>query len=277
MTAFVFALVLATAVIHAGWNVIVKGSDDKLATAVAICVGASLIALLFLPFVTVPAAASWPYMGITLCLQAFYYMLFTASYGRIDMSLAYPVMRGGGPMMVAVMSGLVFHESLGGIAWIGVLLICGGILSMASFGHGGSRAGLGFAVLNAIVIALYTLSDGRGVRLSGGAAGYAMWIFFLTSPAILVWSMAVRGPGFLPQVARRWKDGLIGGVGTMLSYGGTLWAMTQAPVAMVAALRETSILFGLALSAFLLKEHVGHRKIIAAALIVAGAVTLRLG
>lgn len=276
MTTSVFLLVLAAAALHAGWNAIVKGSRDKFASAVAICLGAALIAALALPFVAPPARSSWPYLGASMILQTIYFSLVAAAYGRADMSLAYPVMRGGAPMIVAIVSGLLFGEQLPPTGWLGIGLISGGILSMAASGRGGSGAGLGLALLNTLVIATYTLNDGAGVRASGAPVGYTLWVCLLTAPPVIGWALWRRGAALARQVARAWRDGLIGGAGTLASYGVALWAMTLAPVAMVAALRETSILFATGISALVLGETVGWRRIAAVAGIAAGAVVLRL-
>ena len=143
MSASVFLLVLFAAALHAGWNAIVKGADDKFVSAVTICFAAAFVAALTLPFVAQPARASWPYLGASMMLQTIYYSLVAAAYKRADMSLAYPVMRGTAPMIVALVSGLAFAEYLPQEGWIGVALISGGILSMAFLGRHGSRAGLG--------------------------------------------------------------------------------------------------------------------------------------
>ncbi len=276
MSASVFLLVLFAAALHAGWNAIVKGAGDKFVSAVTICFAAAIVAALVLPFVAQPARESWPYLGASMILQTIYYSLVAAAYKRADMSLAYPVMRGTAPMIVALASGLAFAELLPQAGWIGVALISGGILSMAFLGRHGSRAGLGLALLNACVIATYTLNDGMGARASGAPIGYSLWVSLLTAPPVLVWAVWRRGPGILGLALRGWRDGLIGGLGTMTSYGVALWAMTLAPVAMVAALRETSILFATAISALVLGEAVGWRRVAAVGVIACGAAVLRL-
>ena len=276
MTASVFLSVLFAAALHAGWNAIVKGAGDKLVMAAAICMAASVIAALILPFVPQPAPASWPFIGISVALQTVYYMLVAAAYGRADMSQAYPVMRGGAPMIVALVAGTIFGEVMPLAGWAGVALISAGILSLAALGRGGSRAGLIFAVMNACVIAAYTLSDGLGVRRSDSAVGYTLWIFLLTAPPVVGWAVWRRGPRLIGLTLQRWRDGVVGGLGTMISYGVALWAMTLAPVAMVAALRETSILFATIISALVLKESVGWRRVAAVLVIACGAAVLRL-
>jgi drug/metabolite transporter (DMT)-like permease len=133
------------------------------------------------------------------------------------------------------------------------------------------------ALLNAVVIATYTLIDGAGVRRSGAPAAYTLWIFLLTGGPLMAWALAARGRALRHYAAGNWRSGLVGGMGTIASYGLALWAMTVAPVAMVAALRETAILFGVAISRLVLKERVGPARITGACVIAAGAVALRLG
>lgn len=275
MTPSVFLLVLFAAALHATWNAIVKGAGDKFASAVAICLGAALIGAAALPFVAQPARASWPYLGISALLQTVYFTLVAAAYRGADMSLAYPVMRGGAPMIVAIASGLAFGEVLPPLGWLGILLISAGILSMAVV-RSGQRAGLGLAMLNMLVIATYTINDGIGARASGAPAGYTLWLCLLTAPPVMAVAFALRGPAVLGQLRRVWRDGLLGGAGTLTSYGVALWAMTLAPVALVAALRETSILFATAISFLVLGEHIGPRRVLAVLLIAAGAAALRL-
>lgn len=276
MTATVFLFVLFAAALHASWNAIVKGSGDKFLAAVAICLAAALIALLALPFVTAPARESWRYISASMVLQTTYFSLVAAAYRRADMSLAYPIMRGGAPMIVALASGVLFAEVLPLTGWLGISLISGGILSLAVFARKGSRAGLGLALLNTCVIASYTLADAAGVRLSGAPIGYTLWVCIVTAPPVLALALWRRGPALIGQLAGSWRDGLIGGLGTMSSYGVALWAMTLAPVAMVAALRETSILFATGISALYLGERVGLARVAAVLVIAAGAAALRL-
>ncbi|MGL4309908.1 MAG: EamA family transporter [Paracoccaceae bacterium] len=278
MSASVFALVLMAALLHAGWNALVKGAGDKLVLAMGICVAASALAILALPFVAVPARASWPYILVSVSLQTLYYFLVAAAYGRIDMGLAYPVMRGGAPMIVAALAGFLFDEHLPPMGWAGVALISAGILSLAALarGAGGSTSGLWLAVANACVIACYTLSDGIGARASGAPVGYTLWIFALTAPPVVALTLRLRGMSSLRQAMGQWQPSLMGAVGTMLSYGIALWAMTKAPVAMVAALRETSILFGAVIAILFLGERASLPRLVSVLLIGAGAAALRL-
>ena len=277
MTPLVFVAVLVGAALHASWNAIVKGGSDKLLTTVLVAAASAAIAVVALPFLPQPAPASWPFLLTSAVVQVLYFTLVAAAYRATDMSRAYPLMRGLAPALVALFAATVLGEHLGPVAWAGVGLISGGVFAMTFVARGpASRLGTILAVLNAAVIATYTLIDGTGVRASGAPAAYAMWLFLLNAIPLVAWALVARRPALRAYAARNWRLGLLGGLGNLGSYGLALWAMTRAPVAVVAALRETSILFGMAIAALLLGERVGLPRIAAAALIVAGAISLRL-
>jgi drug/metabolite transporter (DMT)-like permease len=273
----VFALILFAASLHASWNAFLKGSGDTLLSTTLVMGGAALIALVALPFLPVPARASWPYLAVSALLQVGYLVLLVRIYRVIDMSLAYPLMRGSAPLSVALISTLWLQETLPSLAWMGIATICLGILAMAVGARGVLSAnGLAATLANAAIIAAYTLIDGVGARASGTPAAYTLWLSLLTGAAMVCWAIAARGVALISYARRTWHVGLIGGLGTIVSYTIALWAMTLAPIAMVAALRETSILFATAISAFILRERVGPARVAAAAIIASGTMLLRL-
>jgi len=277
MSLDVFAIIMLGAALHATWNAVVKGGDDKLLTTCMIASIASLIASATIPFLELPAKESWPFIGASVILQVVYFVLVASTYRIADMSQTYPIMRGTAPLLVATASVGLLSESLSSFAWLGIAVICIGILSMAAAPSIGQRKGLLLALVNAAVIAGYTLIDGVGVRKSDAPAAYTLWIFLLTGIAFALWACAVRRREFCRYLARHWRPGVIGGFGTVVSYGLALWAMTAAPIATVSALRETSILFGVVISALVLKEQLTRRRIVAACIIAGGAMVLRLG
>lgn len=278
MSAIVFAAVLCGAALHASWNAIVKGGSDKLLSTVLVAASSAVIALVMLPFLPAPDRASWPFLAVSAVLQTLYFALVAAAYRATDMSRAYPLMRGLAPTLVAVFGAAFLGQHLPPAGWIGVALVSAGVFAMAfalTGGVGGNRRGTAFALANAGVIAAYTLVDGAGVRLSGAPIAYSMWLFVLASP-LVGWALVFRGREVVDYAGANFWRGLIGGIGNLGSYGIALWAMTRAPVAVVAALRETSILFGLAIAAVVLGERVGPGRVAAAVLIILGAITLRL-
>lgn len=277
MTLTVFAIVLLAAALHASWNAIVKRGGSTLLTTVLVTGAAALVAMIGLPFLPAPLRASWPFIAGSTACQIAYFVLVARAYRISDMSLAYPLMRGTAPLLVATASVALFGEPLSATAWIGVAIICAGVLSMAGGArHETNKAGIALALGNAVVIACYTLIDGVGVRRSGAPAAYTLWIFLLTGVALTAWALIAERRAFGRYICGNWMLGLVGGVGTISSYGLALWAMTVAPVAVVAALRETSILFGTAISAFVLNERIGRARLVGVCIIAVGAAALRL-
>ena len=267
---------LFAALLHASWNAILKAGTDKLYSAISVSGSATVIALVLLPFSPQPSAASWPFLIVSCALQVVYTVLVAKTYQVSDMSQTYPLMRGTAPLLVALISVLALGDRLSWLAWSGIGVICLSILAMAMHGRMQSRKGIWLALLNACFIAGYTLVDGTGVRLSDTALGYTLWTFFMNGFCLLSWAMVARRREASGYLRLHWKKGLLGGVGTMGSYGLALWAMTQAPLAVVAALRETSILFGALIAFVLLKEKVAGLRIAAALGIAGGAILLRL-
>lgn len=282
MSGFVVLIVLFGALLHASWNVIVKSGTDKYLSAVMVSGAAGLIAVVFLPFVPLPASASWPYMFTSTVFQVIYMFLVAAAYSNGDMSLAYPLMRGTPPLLVALVSGPLIGEVLGTEQWLAVGLISAGVLVMALGRSQAIIAGrnttrtVTIALVNALFIAGYTLVDGVGVRVSGNAVSYVLWAFLFNAIPVVSWGIWTYRGQLLPHIKQRGHLTIIGGAGTLGSYGLALWAMTMAPVAMVAALRETSILFGVMLSLILLREQISAKRLLGAVLIVGGTMMMRL-
>jgi drug/metabolite transporter (DMT)-like permease len=277
MSLVVFAAILFGAALHASWNAIVKGGPDKLLTTVLVAAASGAVALVVLPFLPLPARASWSFLATSAIVQVVYFALVAGAYNATDMSRAYPLMRGLAPALVALAGVLLLGEHLGPVAWAGVVLVSTGVFAM-TFGAKGAASRLGtlLALVNALVIASYTLIDGVGVRASGAPVAYAMWLFLLNAIPLVGWALIARRRALGAYAARYWPLGLAGGLGNIGSYGLALWAMTHAPVAVVAALRETSILFGLAIAWAVLHERIGPARVAAALLILAGAGALRL-
>ncbi len=276
MSAAIFSIVLFAALLHAVWNAIVKMAPDKTLTAILVALSGAIVSAVVVPTLPQPAAAAWPFLAVSTVLQVGYYALVAGAYRAADMSLAYPLMRGLAPLIVALVTAFALGDHLTAPAWIGVFLVSGGVFATA-FGarHSGNGRGIVLALVNAVVIAAYTISDGLGVRASGSPIAYTMWLTILTALPLLAWVIAFR-PDFARYAQRYAALGFIGGVATLTSYGLALWAMTLAPVAVVAALRETSILFGTAIAVLVLKERVTPARLAAIGLIAAGAVALRL-
>jgi drug/metabolite transporter (DMT)-like permease len=282
----VILAVLGAAMLHAIWNALAKGSagqGDPLPATVLVVLGGALASALLLPFMSAPAPASWPFIAASSLTQTAYYLLLIEAYRSGDMSHAYPLMRGSAPLLVALLNGLLTGERLSGAQWLAVCLICGGVLAMllsarapAAQPSSAQRRSTMFALATACVIALYTMIDGAGVRRSDAPAAYTMWIFLLTGLALTAWSARGRMRELLDAARARPLLLPVGGVSTVASYGIALWAMTLAPVAAIAALRETSILFATGIAALFLRERIGRVRLLAVLLIACGAAAMRL-
>ncbi|QRI64709.1 EamA family transporter [Shinella sp. PSBB067] len=273
----VLFLVLFGAALHATWNALVKSGTDKSLDASMVSLGGGIVGLAFLPLVPLPQPEAWPFILISAVLQFAYFQLVAAAYRAGDIGLVYPLMRGAAPLLVATTSGLVLGEHLTPVAMAGVLVISAGVLTLAFESRHGSRRAIGYALANAAVIATYTFVDGAGARVSGNAISYTLWMSLL--PPVLLFAWAIRKRGAAPvwkHVRRNWARGLLGGGGSIASYGLALWAMTRAPVATVAALRETAILFALLISVFILKEKASVWRYVAGGVIAAGVLVLKL-
>jgi len=272
-------VVLAGALLHAAWNVLAKSGRDPLIDTTLILLGGAVFAVLLLPFIHGPAPASWPFIAASSVLQLGYFVLIAAAYRLGDVSLVYPLMRGTAPLLLALASRAAIGETLAPSAIGSILAICSGVLVMglSERRRGGNWRPIVLALANAVVIAAYTVIDGLGARRSGQPMAYTLAIFLggavLFVPGV-AWKHRV---GLAASVRARWHLGLGGGACIVTSYGLALWAMTRAPIAPVAALRETSILFGLVLARVVLGERLGPARITGGLLILAGAGALRLG
>lgn len=272
----VFAVVMSAALLHASWNALVKSAGDKYLTTIMVTTAAAALSAAVLPFLLAPAPASWPFAAASAVFQIIYFLLIARTYQITDMSQAYPLMRGAAPLVVALVSVFQMGDLLSSTAWAGVVGICLGILSIALGNKLEDRKGLYLALLNALVIAGYTLIDGAGVRRSGAPAAYTLWVFVLTGLPLALRALLTRRSQLVAYFSHHWPLGIAGGIGATASYGLALWAMTVAPIAVVAALRETSILFGTVIAGLVLREPIGPRRMIAAVIIASGAAVLRL-
>ena len=274
MTWPVTLAVLGAALLHAGWNVLVKSGADQQLETVTIAASSGLIALALVPFLPAPAAASWPWLAGSALVHILYFVFLAGAYRHGELSYTYPVMRGGGPMIVALLGALVFNEILPPGNVVGVILICIGILAFASGSH--DRRATYFALANAVVIAAYTLIDAQGARASGAPVSYALWFFAANGIVITAYGMTRRGLEVPAYIRRNWLRAAAGGACSVAAYGIALWAMTRAPVALVAVLRETSVVFAAVIAFFYLKEKLTRRRVLATGAVMLGLVALKL-
>lgn len=274
ISAGVTAAVLGAALLHAAWNALVKSSEDKLLDVTAIAIGAAACSLLAAPWLAVPARESWPWMAASAAVHILYFAFIAGAYRWGELSYSYPLMRGGGPMIVALVGALALGEVLPPMETFGAALVCAGIVAFASGRH--DRRATLYALANAVVIAAYTLIDAQGARASGAPVSYTLWFFVLNGLVIGAVVLAQRGRGLPVYLRRRWARASLGGGCSVVSYAVALWAMTLAPVALVAVLRETSVIFGAVIGAVFLREKLTRRRLVATGAVMAGLVALRI-
>jgi drug/metabolite transporter (DMT)-like permease len=275
LSPLIIVAVLFAALLHAGWNIVMRAGAARRRETALVVAGGAVLACAVLPFLPLPPVATWRYLLTSAALNAVYFALIAEAYARGGVALGYPLMRGVAPMLAALAAWGLIGEALPLAAWIGIATICPGVAALARpRGAPGERVVVRLALANAVVIAAYTLNDAVGARLSGAPLTYVLWLFPLTAVPTSLWLHRRAAP-------RRptWREALrgLGGAGCAIgSYGLVLWAMTRAPVAPVAALRETAILFGVLLARLLLGERPGRWGWGGALAIAAGAAILRL-
>jgi drug/metabolite transporter (DMT)-like permease len=279
MEPHVFFAVLLGAACHAGWNAFLKIRLEPFSAMALISIMSAMVVLPFLFFLPVPPAPAWPWIGASMIFHLGYFVGLSEAYRTGDMGQVYPIARGTAPLMTAVASTLLIGEAIGLRGWLGILILVGGVFVLSVRGgrdlHFDKRA-VAFALFTAVTICGYSVVDGSGARAAGNAHSYTVWLFLFDGLMMLVFVLLRRGRPALAEFAGFWKSGLIGGTLSLASYWIAIWAMTVAPIALVAALRETSVLFAAAIAVIVLKEPLRRPRIIAALMIVIGLVLIRL-
>ena len=281
MDPIVFVAVLAAAACHAGWNALLKLDAEPVVATALVAAASGMVALPFAAYLGVPHLAAWPYVLASVAIHIVYYLALAQAYRFGDLGHVYPIARGSAPLLTALFSTLWLNEDIGGYGLAGIALLTGGILLLAL--RGGRNLGqfdarsVGFALLTSLTISAYTLVDGLGARTSGSPIQYAVWLFILSGACMAAFGCITVGPRLARDVARNWRVAIGGAVLSTAAYAIAIWAMTVAPIALVAALRETSVLFAAVLGMVLLHEPIVPARIAAACLVVAGMMMVRLG
>ena len=278
MTAGIFLAVLVAALLHAGWNAIIKTGLSKQSSMFMLSVGHAVIGLAVVVARPVPGPEVWPWLFVSGIIHMAYQLFLAFAYEQGDLSRVYPIARGAAPMLVLAVSILFLAETVAPSEYLGVLVLGLGILLMARgvFSNGESRKLLPYALGSALATAGYSLADGLGARVSGDALGYVGWLMILSALFYTPAAVALRGRAVMQVPPRAWGPGLIAAAASFGAYAIVVWAMTQAPIAIVTALRETSILFAVVMGWWFFGERMDRQKILAACIIVSGVVLLRL-
>jgi len=269
--------VLAAAVLHASWNALLKGVEDRLATVVLLDVTGLVVAAAVVPLVPAPAPASRGLLALSVVLHLGYELLLLVAYRGGDLGQVYPVARGTAPLLVAAWAGLVLGERLAPVQLAGLGAICAGLLALAGAGAGRPaqwRVAVGPALATGVCIAAYTVADGLGVRRAGTVAGYVAWLFLLHGLPIPLFALAARRQALAGRLRRHLGAGVAAGLLSVAAYGLVLWAQRRGALAVVAALRETSVLVAALIGTLVFGEAFGRRRVLAAALLAAGIVVL---
>ncbi len=256
----------------------VKTGGDRLAGMILVVVSNGLMGLAVAAFYPLPGADVWGWILASGALHTVYYLALGHAYAHGDLSRVYPIARGAAPLMVLGAGALVLEDRLSGMQVAGVLLLGLGILLMArgAFASGESRRLVPFALVAATATAGYSIADGIGARLLGDGVLFVAWALAAAAAMYLPVVLALRGAGVLRVDAGEFWRGSLAGAASYLGYSIVVWAMVQAPIALVAALRESSILFAVLIGWLVFSERMDRMKALAAALIVAGAGLTRL-
>lgn len=280
MSTTVFLAVLLAALLHALWNALVKSSADKHASMSLVVLGHVPIALASVPFMPMPEPAALPWLLFGISLHVGYQMFLIAGYKAGDLTQVYPIARGVAPLIVAAVSIGLLGVALDRVELLAVLLIAGGIVSLGLVRHAdGERnpRAVKMALGTGCFIAAYSLVDGNGARVAGTALGYWTWSA-LGNATIFTLLTAIIRPGLLGRSLRDRRlavSGLMGGTASFLAYALVIWGFMQAPIALVTALREVSIVFALVIGTVFLKERLDLAKVVSTMITITGAVLLR--
>lgn len=280
MDLFVFIAVLTGAACHAGWNALLKLNLEPAIATVLVAMASGLVVVPLVPLTGMPNAAAWPFIVASVVIHVGYYLTLAEAYRKGDLGQIYPIARGTAPLVTAVIATALLGETLGMFGWTGIAVLAAGIVLLALRGARRARQldgrSVGFALLTAATITAYTLVDGVGARVAGSAAAYAVWLFLSSGAVMTLYGFWRVGPRLAGHLATNWTIALGGAALSTAAYGIAIWAMTVAPIALVAALRETSVLFATLLATLLLREPWLAARIVAMLMVLAGALLLRV-
>lgn len=279
MTTGVFAMVLGAALLHAAWNALVKVNADRLVMIAIMMMSQVAVAVLVVPFVAFPTPESWPYIGASAALNTAYCVFLIKAYRHGDLSHVYPISRGSAPLIVAIVSVAIVGETLTRQAGLSVVVIALGIMSLTlTRGVAGFRApkAMLYALGTGVFIAGYTVVDGLGARLAESAHSYTFWVHLVNGIPITLLALHLRRGRVFASVRKCWKVGMLGGMISLLAYWIVIWAMTQAPLALVSAVRETSMVFAVLFGVFVLKERLDLARLASIGTTLIGTVMLKM-
>jgi len=278
MDPLVFMAIIAAAAMHATWNAVLKIRLDPFLALALIAGACTVLALPVALMLGPPPAHAWLWIAASISVHIVYYLTLTSAYRIADMGLVYPLARGGSPLITTLLSLLLLGEPIDGQGVLGVAVLAAGVLTIAlqPRGTGLDKRALILSGACAVSIAIYSVIDGLGARSTGNAHLYAAWLFVMEGPVVVTVALLRHGRENVAKMKSFLGPGLLGGAMALGGYWITIWAMTQAPIGLVTAVRESSVMFAALLGIFILREPVCVRRLLGAALIVAGLALIKL-
>ncbi len=278
MTTTVFLSIMAAALLHASWNAIIKIGGNKMTIMLVMTLVQAGFGLVIAAGRPMPQGEVWLWLLGSGLFHSFYKIFLSYAYEQGDLSRVYPIARGAAPMVVMIVGAFYLNDVVSGREYIGIAVLGIGILMMARgvFSGGESRRLVPFALGSAMATAGYSLVDGLGARVMGDAVSYVAWLFIFDGLVFTPIAMALKGTVVLRAAPRVWAYGSLAAAGSYGAYAIAVWAMTVAPIALVAALRETSILFAVLIGWVIFKEPMTRGKVLAVMMIVAGVILMRI-
>lgn len=281
MTTSVLLAVLFAAFCHASWNALVKFGNDRFFGLIMISFFSGVLAIPALFWLGLPSVNAIRWLMLSVIFHIGYTYFLSQAYTHGDLGQIYPISRGSAPLITALLSVLIFNEVISLTGFIGILLIISGVIIIAFAGRRFTLnikgKALLYALCTAFFTACYTLSDGHGSRTSEDPIVYTLWLFLLNGIVLMVPGIMKYRATLFQGIKQYWRTGLLGGLMQLISYGIAIWAMSQAPIVLVAAIRETSVLFAMFLSIVFLKERFNMMRVIACMVILAGVLLAKLG
>jgi drug/metabolite transporter (DMT)-like permease len=272
-------LILLSAVVHAVVNVLTKRAEDKYAMRLLIGVFSAVLVTPALFFLTPPhGIAVWFLVG-TAFVHALYELLLVKSYENGAFSAVYPVARGTGPLFTALGAIFVLHEHAPLIELAGIFMVCSGVIAIGISHRAAEGATTAFlyALGTGLTIGIYTVIDASGVRSVTQPLTYVLWFFVAHGVCVLTTAPGIRGRAVIREARKQWRLGLFTAALSILTYGSAMLAYRFGATAQLAALRETSVLFGTVLAMGFLGERMTVRRLLAALVIAGGAILLQAG
>ncbi|MDN0118987.1 DMT family transporter [Yersinia frederiksenii] len=281
MSSEIFLAVLGAALLHASWNALVKFGSNRFVAISLMAIFSGVISLIGVFFVGLPSLSALPWLLLSVVFHTGYCLFLSKAYEQAEFGQIYPIARGVAPLLSALLSWLILSEIPRTVALLGAVVLVSGVIMMTFDGRRGANKlnirAIIYALITATFTACYTLSDGAGSRASIEPLSYILWLFMFNGLTMFALLWIMHRKVVFREIRQHWRHGLIGGAMQLLAYGIVIWAMKSTPIALVAALRETSVLFAMVISIWMLKEKPSMLRLIASAVIMAGVVITKFG